>query len=190
MATPVDFSAMGLPVSLIRDGRLDPDMLIDDTGNVPASVILNSFRLRTPTGEIVQYVNLLEQLWNDEYVRTFQALNHWIHDHIPLPGALARQMVDVLVRRNQLMKGSIVIGGRSVRLKSVTCPILNVIAEKDDVVPPAAAEPVRRLVSSTDYEELRAGVGHVALVTGYTGRTLTVPGIIDWFRRHAPAGRR
>jgi len=190
MATPVDFGAMGMPVSLIRQGRLDPDMLIDDTGNVPAGVILNSFRLRSPTGEIVQYVNLLEQLWNDEYVRTFQALNHWIHDHIPLPGALARQMVDLLVRRNQLMKGSIVIGGRSVRLKSVTCPVLNVIAEKDDVVTALAAEPVRRLVGSTDYEELRVGAGHVALVTGRTGHTQTVPGIIDWFWRHPLRSRR
>ncbi len=184
MATPVDFAAMGMPVSLIREGRLDPDTLIDDTGNVPAGVILNSFRLRSPTGEIVQYVNLMEQLWNDEYVRSFQALNHWIHDHIPFPGALARQMVDTLVRRNQLMKGYIQIGGRRVRLKSLTCPVLNVVAEKDDVVPAAAAEPVRSLVGSSDFEELRVDAGHVALVTGRIGHTRTIPGIIDWFQRH------
>ena len=90
MATPVDFSAMGLPVSLIREGRIDPGSLIDDTGNIPAGVILNSFRLRNPTGEIAQYAALLDNLWNDEYVRSYQALNRWIHDHIPFPCALAR----------------------------------------------------------------------------------------------------
>jgi polyhydroxyalkanoate synthase len=189
MATPVDFGAMGLPVTLIREGRLDPDILIDDTGNVPAGVILNSFRLRSPTGEIVQYVNLLEQLWNDEYVRSFQALNQWIHDHIPFPGALARQMVELIVRRNQLMKGYIHIGGRRVRLKSVACPVLNVVAEKDDVVPAAAAEPVRMLVGSTDFEELRVDAGHVALVTGRIAHTRTIPGIIDWFLRHSSEGK-
>lgn len=184
MATPIDFSVMGLPVSLIREGRLDPDVLIDDTGNVPASVLLNSFRLRNPTGELVQYVNLLEQLWNDDYVRSYQALNHWIHDHIPFPGALASQMVDLMVRRNQLMKGQLQLAGRRVRLKAVTCPVLNIIADKDDIVPAAAAEPVRRLVGSTDYEELRIDAGHVALITGRTGHTRTIPGIIDWFLRH------
>jgi polyhydroxyalkanoate synthase subunit PhaC len=184
MATPIDFSVMGLPVSLIREGRLDPDVLVDHTGNVPARVILNSFRLRSPTGELVQYVSLLEQLWNDEYVRSYQALNQWIHDHIPFPGALARQMVDLLVRRNQLMKGQLRLGGRRVRLKAVTCPVLNVVAEKDDVVPVASARPVRALVGSDDFEELQVNAGHVALVTGRIGHTRTIPGIIDWFVRH------
>ncbi len=184
MATPIDFSVMGIPVSLIREGRLEPDMLIDHTGNVPAQVILNSFRLRNPTAELVQYVSLLEQLWNDEYVRSYQALNQWIHDHIPFPGALARQMVDLFVRRNQLMKGQLRLGGRRVRLGAVTCPLLNVVAEKDDVVPAAAASPVRAVVGSRDFEELRVNAGHVALVTGPTGHGRTIPGIIDWFVRH------
>ena len=188
MATPVDFDAMGLPVTLIRDGRLEPESLLDADGNVPPDVILNSFRLRNPTGELVQYANLLERLWDDEYVRAYQAMNQWIHDHIPFPGALARQLVDELVRHNRLMTGAMTLGGRRVPLKAVTCPVLNVMAEKDDVVTLAAAEPVGRLVGSTDVEELRVAAGHVALVTGRLGRTTTVPGIIDWLGRHQPEG--
>ena len=183
MATPVDFSAMGLPVSLIREGRLEPEQLLDHTGNVPPGVILNSFRLRNPTAEIVQYASLLEQLWNDEYVRGYQALNRWIHDHIPFPGALARQMIDLLVRRNQLMRGYVHLGERRIRLKDVRCPVLNVIAENDDVVPVGAAEPVRRLLGSREFEELRVPAGHVALVTGRYGHGMTIPGLIDWFAR-------
>lgn len=186
MATPIDFAAMGLPVSLIREGRLEVDALIDSSGNVPAGVLLNSFRLRNPTGEIVQYANLLDRLWNDEFVRSYQALNRWIHEHIPFPGALAREMVDVCVRRNQLARGSVLVGGRRVRLRAVTCPVLNVIAERDDVVPEAAAAPLKKLVGSSDYEELRINAGHVALVTGRLGHGRTIPAIIDWFARHQP----
>jgi poly[(R)-3-hydroxyalkanoate] polymerase subunit PhaC len=188
MATPVDFDAMGLPVTLIREGRLEPDMLLDADGNVPPDVLLNSFRLRNPTGELVQYVNLLERLWNDEYVRGYQAMNQWIHDHIPFPGALARQLVDELVRHNRLMSGGIMLGGRPVRLGAVTCPLLNVMAENDDVVPVAAAEPAGRLVGSADVDEVRVPAGHVALVTGRLGRSVTIPGIIDWLGSHQPAG--
>ena len=184
MATPVDFDAMGLPVTLIRDGRIEPEALVDDTGNVPPGVLLNSFRLRNPTGELVQTVNLLERLENDDYVRGHAAMNRWIHDHIPFPGALARQLVDELVRRNQLMSGHIRLGGRRVELRDVTCPMLNVMAERDDVVPVAAAEPVARLVSSPDLEELRVPAGHVALITGRLGSTVTIPGILGWLDRH------
>jgi polyhydroxyalkanoate synthase subunit PhaC len=184
MATPIDFSAMGLPVSLIRTGRIEPEALIDSSGNVPPGVLLNSFRLRNPTGEVVQYANLLDRLWSDEFVRSYRALNRWIHEHIPFPGALAREMVDICVRRNQLLRGSVLIGGRRVRLRSVTCPVLNVIAVRDDVVPVAAAEPLRKVIGSLDYEEFRIDAGHVALVTGRLGHTRTIPAIIDWFLRH------
>jgi poly[(R)-3-hydroxyalkanoate] polymerase subunit PhaC len=184
MATPIDFDAMGLPVSLIREGRIEPDALIDSSGNVPAGVLLNSFRLRNPTGEIVQYANLLDRLWSDEYVRSYRAINRWIHEHIPFPGALAREMVETCVRRNQLMRGSVLVGSRRVRLRSVACPVLNVLAERDDVVPVAAAVPLKKVVGSRDYEEFRVDAGHVALVTGRLGHTRTIPAIIDWFLRH------
>jgi hypothetical protein len=38
-------------------------MLIDQAGSIPPGVILNSFRLRYPTGKPVQYINLLERRW-------------------------------------------------------------------------------------------------------------------------------
>jgi len=184
MSTPIDFAAMGLPVSLIRAGRIDPESLLDVSGNVPAGVLLNSFRLRNPTGEVVQYANLLDRLWSDEFVRSYQALNRWIHEHIPFPGALAQEVVDTWVRRNQLVRGSVLVGGRRVRLRSVVCPVLNVIAERDDVVPVGAAEPLRKVIGSRDYEEFRVDAGHVALVTGRLGHGRTIPAIIDWFMRH------
>ena len=40
MATPVDFDEMGAMVAFLRDGRLNADELVDDTGNVPADVAL------------------------------------------------------------------------------------------------------------------------------------------------------
>src|SRR6476620_5586041 len=34
MATPVDYTEMGAMVALLREGRLDPDEMVDETGNV------------------------------------------------------------------------------------------------------------------------------------------------------------
>ena len=57
MATPVDFTQMETITALVRDGRLDPEDVIEPTGNVPPDVIENGFRLLKPTAEVTQYAN-------------------------------------------------------------------------------------------------------------------------------------
>ena len=54
MATPVDFSRWGVWMEMAREGRVDVDSVLDETGNVPAGVIRHAFRLLKPTGEIRQ----------------------------------------------------------------------------------------------------------------------------------------
>ena len=69
MATPVDFDEMGPMVAALREGRLDPEDLIDETGNVPADVLYSGFFMLAPTTIVAQHATLLENLWNDEFVR-------------------------------------------------------------------------------------------------------------------------
>ena len=86
MATPVDLDEMGAMVALIREGRLDPDDLVDETGNVPADVLHNGFKMLVPTDQAVQYANLWQNLWNDEFVEGYGAMAQWARDHVPFPG--------------------------------------------------------------------------------------------------------
>jgi polyhydroxyalkanoate synthase subunit PhaC len=55
MATPVDFSQMETITALVRDGRLDPEDVVEPTGNVPPDVIENGFKMLKPTAEVTQY---------------------------------------------------------------------------------------------------------------------------------------
>ena len=80
-------------VAALREGRLDPDDLIDDTGNVPADALYSGFYMLAPTTEIAQKATLLEHLWNDEFVEGFQAMAQWSRDHVPFPGAAFRELV-------------------------------------------------------------------------------------------------
>ena len=86
---------------LLREGRLDPDDLVDETGNVPADALYSGFYMLAPTTEIAQKATLLEHLWNDEFVEGFQAMAQWSRDHVPFPGAAFRQLVELLVRRER-----------------------------------------------------------------------------------------
>ena len=164
MATPVDFSEMGAMVALLREGRLDPDALIDETGNVPADALYSGFYMLAPTTEVAQKATLLENLWHDEFVAGFQAMATWSRDHVPFPGAAFRQLVELLVRQNILMTGSMPLGTRQVDLADVRGNVLNAMAERDNVVPPPAVEPVMDLVGDpARREELRLPGGHVNL---------------------------
>jgi polyhydroxyalkanoate synthase subunit PhaC len=177
MATPVDFDGMRAITGLVREGRLDPDDVIDATGNVPPEAVENAFRLLKPTADYSQYANLWQHLWNDEYMEGYQAMGQWTRDHVPFPGAAFRQTVEDLVRANGLMDASVA------DLSAISVPVLNVMAERDHIVPLAAAEPVARLIEQT--EELRLAAGHVGLVAGRAAAKVTLPGIAGWIADHS-----
>jgi polyhydroxyalkanoate synthase len=176
MATPVDFAGMQAITALVRDGRLEPDDLIDSTGNVPPEAVESAFRLLKPTAEYSQYATLWENLWNDQYMEGYQAMGQWTRDHVPFPGAAFRQTVERLVRGNELM---------AMDLRAIDMPVLNVMAERDHIVPLAAAEALASVVPQT--EELRLGAGHVGLVAGRAAAKVTLPGISGWIADHSEA---
>ena len=159
MATPIDFGAMGAMVALLREGRLDPDDLIDDTGNVPADALYSGFYMLAPTTEIAQKATLLEHLWNDEFVEGFQAMAQWSRDHVPFPGAAFRQLVELLVRENALMSGSIRVGYREIALERARGDVLVAMAQRDNVVPAGATEPALSLVGDPARREAAAAAG-------------------------------
>jgi polyhydroxyalkanoate synthase subunit PhaC len=185
MATPADYDKVGVIVSLLREGRLEADDIIDATGNVPPEVILQAFKLIKPTDDLVQQVTLTQNLWNDKFVDGFVAINTWAKDQVPFPGALCRQVVRLLIRDNALVNGRFPVGGKMVQLRDIRCPYLNVVAEHDHIVPPASALALVDLVGSIDAETLRLATGHIGYVVGRAAAKTTIPAIIDWIVAHS-----
>jgi len=124
MATPVDFRHMGPLGKIFASGGVEIDAVVDSDGNVPPQVILQGFRSLTPTAEVARYVNLWDKLWSDDYVAAYQAMTGWSTDHIPFPGAAARETVDMLLRQNGLLDDKLTIV---------------VLCNRDDVVPATLA---------------------------------------------------
>lgn len=185
MATPVDFSDWGLISEMAREGRVDVDDLTDDTGNIPASTMRQSFRLIKPTGEIRQYATLLDNVWNDDYVTAYQAMTTWAGDHVPFPGAAARQTLEMLVRENGFVNDTIRLGGDRVSMKDILVPMLTVIAERDHIVPEPVAAPLPGLVGSEESDVLRLDAGHIGLAVGKTAAKVTIPQIIEFLRKRS-----
>jgi polyhydroxyalkanoate synthase len=182
MATPVDYSQWGVLTDIAKEGRLSVDALLDEDGNVPASAVRQAFRLIKPTAELRQYATLLDNVWNDDYVTSYQAMTGWSEDHVAFPGEAARQTMEMLVRDNGFVCDGVRLGGDAVTLRDITVPMLTVIAERDHIVPEPVAAPLPDLVGSEDNQVLRLNAGHVGLVVGRTAAKVTIPKIIEFLR--------
>ncbi|HEY0508873.1 MAG TPA: alpha/beta fold hydrolase [Blastococcus sp.] len=185
LATPVDFRHMGPMAAIFSRGGMGVDSVVDADGNVPPGVVLQGFRALTPTAEVTRYVTLWERLWNDEYVSSYQAMTGWSDDHVPFPGAAARQTAEMLVRANGMVTDQLTVAGDRVHLSDITVPFLAVRGTRDHIVPAEAAAPLIDLVGSPDKHELALDAGHMGLVVGRTAARTTVPTIIDFIRRRS-----
>ena len=166
LTTPADFQRLGQLGDLFGGG-LDIVTVLDENGNVPADVIQLGFRTLRPTAEITQYVDLWERLWSDQYVAAYQAMTGWATEQVPLPGGVARQIIE-MVRENPLMTDRVIVGGDRVHLADITAPFLHVLASRDHIIPEASSGPLIELVGSGDKQELRLDAGHVGLLVGRT----------------------
>jgi polyhydroxyalkanoate synthase len=185
LTTPCDFRELGFMSQMFVEGRLEPADVVDSTGIVPARVLDQAFQSLKPTGAVVQQVNVLQNLWNDQWLTGFIAMNKWARDQSPLPGAVFGQIVEILVRGNSLAEGTIALGKREVSLGDIECPFLNVFCRRDEIVPPRSAAPLAGLVGSTDVTELCLESGHVGLVAGREAAKVARPQIADWIRAHS-----
>ena len=185
LTTPADFQRLGQLGDLFGGG-LDIVTVLDENGNVPADVIQLGFRTLRPTAEITQYVDLWERLWSDQYVAAYQAMTGWATEQVPLPGGVARQIIE-MVRENPLMTDRVIVGGDRVHLADVTAPFLHVLASRDHIIPEASSGPLIELVGSGDKQELRLDAGHVGLLVGRTAARTTLPTIIDFLKQRSRA---
>ena len=187
MATPGDFDEMPPAMRGVGAGKIDPEHVLDETGNVPAARVRSSFQLLRPTGDLATYADFWENLHDDGFLTTYQAMTKWSRDHIPFPGAAFRQTVDLFQESNALVRNDVHLDGRRLDMSKITVPFLNVIAERDHIVPPPATAPITGLVGSEDVTELRLPSGHVGLIVGGTARRRSIPAMADWMEAHSDA---
>jgi polyhydroxyalkanoate synthase len=180
LASPFDWEHLGPYVDALRLGKIRPEALIDATGNVPGSLIRQSFKTRKPTGDIVNYVNLWQNLWNDQYVEGYQAINRFLSDHIPFPGGVFRQVLTQWFADNAFVNDRLRFRHRRITLADVRIPVLGVIADNDDIALEPSTTALARVVPNADVELLRIDAGHVSLFAGRHAVKVVMPAIFEW----------
>jgi polyhydroxyalkanoate synthase subunit PhaC len=178
--TPIDFREMKLFQNWSSEKHFDVDRLVDNIGNVPSEMIFTSFEMLRPASRAVSQIQLWENIWNDDYVKSFRSFERWAQDTLPLAGEYFRQTIKELMWANRLYDDTLVIGGRPVRIANIVKPILHAVAEHDHIVPYAAAKHLVAKVGSTDKEEIVLKGGHISLVAGANAVKRLWPKLDSW----------
>jgi polyhydroxyalkanoate synthase len=109
-------------------------------------------------------------------------MEKWLADRPDHPGAAGRQWLKELYQENKLVRGELVIGGRTVELERIGMPILNVYSETDTVIHPLSSKALRGKVGSNDYTEMPLAGGHIGVLVA---RSKKLPkGVADWLSKH------
>jgi polyhydroxyalkanoate synthase len=136
--------ALTVPLEMSATAMLVPTWLSAQTvelitalyGNCPAWVFsaLSSARLMTRMEQF-----RAEICGREERSEVFDRFLHWIDSDVPLAGQLFREVAIEIFAQNRLVRGELAVGGELINLRRIICPLLNVLARFDELVPRAPA---------------------------------------------------
>ena len=189
LAPPVDFSHLGVVANLLNQDRIDPETLIDETGNVPASLLVASFRMSQPTTDAAIAANYWQALPDKRMLGAHLGILSWSGTHIPFPGAVFRQVVSLFLHERRLESGVVPLEGGDIHLADLDCRVLCVTGARDFLVPPASSAALEAAMRPVALDRVEVNAGHAGLFVGRTARKGAVPQIIDWLLK-GPEGVR
>ncbi len=196
--TPVDFHADAADPDPTRGvinvwmRALDEatlEAVIAEHGCIPGALSGAMFQSLLPTRGLGRFgPDLLGIADDPDALETYLRMEAWLADRPDLPGGVARAWVRDLYGRNALVEGSFRLGGRAVRLEDIRCPILNIVAAQDHIVPPPCSTALAGRTASRDYRLLDVPTGHIGVFVSEKAREIVAPAIVDWLGRLAGPG--
>ncbi|HQQ94111.1 MAG TPA: class III poly(R)-hydroxyalkanoic acid synthase subunit PhaC [Bacteroidia bacterium] len=181
--TPVDFSGNdGLLFRWSKD--MDFDKLVDaNHGLVPGDFLNQGFDMLKPMMKVQKQQALSHSLEDKDKLMNFLRMEKWISESPDQAGECFRQFMKELYQQNKLVKNELEVGGKKVNLKNVTCPLLNIYATEDHLVPPSSTIPLNDLVGSTDKELYSFKGGHIGVFVGGKSQKELAPAVTAWLKK-------
>ncbi len=187
LAAPVDWSSRDSLLSVWTDEQyFDVDKIIEVYGNMPPHWLQSSFQLLKPVQNLIEkHISFYENMDNDKYLEDFFAMETWLNDNIPVAGEVFRQFVKHCFQKNLLIKGKLEIGDELVDLRNIVCPILNLIATNDHLVPPSQSLSFNDAVGSSDRRTVQFKAGHIGMAVGSRAHRELWPDACAWLEERS-----
>ncbi|WP_243450476.1 alpha/beta hydrolase [Sandarakinorhabdus glacialis] len=178
LATPWRFTGYGNEGGGLIDWWEKTGPLAGALGAVPMDLLQPAFWSLDAEGLAAKYERLATL--PEAAVAAFAVLEDWSNTGEPLSLAAARGLAEDLFRDDMPGRGKWRIGGRAVDPGALGIPILDIIALRDRIVPPAAA-----LSVSGVGEAMPLDAGHVGMVVGGRAPAMLWDPLAAWLRGEA-----
>lgn len=152
--------------------------------DIPGWLARMGFQMLDPVKSAQARLEFLLQLHDREALlpreqqRRFLASEGWISWSGPAISELLKQFV----AHNRMMTGGFAIRGQLVTLSDITCPVLAVVGEVDDIGQPPSVRGIRRAAPQADVYEYLIRAGHFGLVVGSKASQQTWPTVAGWVK--------
>lgn len=182
--TPIDFSTNdGLLFRWSKD--MDFDKLVEGYhGLIPGDFLNVGFEILKPMMKLQKQHALMNIIDDKDKLLNFLRMEKWINESPDQAGECFRQFMKDLYQKNKLVKGELIIKGQKVNLKNITCPLLNIYATEDHLVPPASTIPLNDLVGGKDKTLYSFKGGHIGVFVGSKSQNELAPAVIEWLKKH------
>jgi polyhydroxyalkanoate synthase len=188
MAAALHFEDTGGLLETWGDAEyFDPRALTEAFGNLPGDFLAVGFAQMDPVDNYVsKYVGLFDRLENEDFVENFARMETWLADSVDLAGAVYAEFLESIYQDNALSENELQVDGRDVDVRQIDMPVLQIVGQYDNLVPPEASKPFNDVVGSDDVTTIEYPTGHVGLAMSNATHRDVWPEVAEWFLNQGP----
>lgn len=185
--SPVDWrgnAPLGVPEDVIVNvARFVADHVFGDH-SLPGWMASTGFRLLDPLKTARAQVDFLRRLHDREALLGSERQRRFLagEGFVAWSGPAIVDMMQQVIIQNRMMVGGFVVGDHVVSLSDITCPVLAVLGEVDEIGMPGSVRKIADVAPAAEVYEFAVRAGHFGLVVGSTASARTWPAVAAWIR--------
>jgi len=169
-----------------QENHYDPEALVGTDGNVSADVLATMFDMMDPiANNVSKYVRLYENLDDEAFVENFARMERWLDEGIDVAGATYAEFMTKLYQNDELYRNELELAGEPVDIEKIDMPVLQIVGEHDNLVPPEASTPFNDVIGSEETEVIEFPTGHIGISVSSSSHDEYWPRVAEWYADHA-----
>jgi len=112
----------------------------------------------------IDYLQLYNNIDDEKYVERYRKFKNWYESPLNLSGEWYLQVVEELFKQNKLIRGKLEVLGERVNLKNITCPVVLLAGENDDITLKDQIFNISKYISSNKIKKIFVpNCGHIGI---------------------------
>lgn len=150
-------------------------------GGVPKPLVTRAYQLTSVQKLVTKPLAVAANLDDADFLAQIEAVDRFTASMTAYPGRTFGQLYHRFLKGNQLARGRVELGDRTIDLAAITAPVLIFAGESDTIAPPPAVRVLaQHLTGAAEVRYELVPGGHLGMLTGRAARRTTWPLLEEW----------